>query len=90
LPGREGLLWDGVKLEIDRDNEAYAAIRAARSEAGKMGGRPKADESKKSKCFFEKAKKANEKGGKAVPTFRAYKRRSPTRYSFFPLPLQMA
>lgn len=37
LTGREELLWDGVKLDIDRDNERYSAVCEARSEAGKRG-----------------------------------------------------
>lgn len=37
LTGREELMWDGVKLDIDRDNEQYSAICEARSEAGRRG-----------------------------------------------------
>lgn len=37
LTGREELLWDGLKLDIDRDNERYAAVSQARSEAGRKG-----------------------------------------------------
>ena len=39
--GREALLWDGMRLDIDRDAEKYERTVAARSEAGKKGGRPK-------------------------------------------------
>lgn len=35
--GREELLWDGLRMEIDRDNESYADKVRARSEAGKLG-----------------------------------------------------
>lgn len=37
--GREALLWDGMRLDIDRDNENYSAIVTARSEAGKKGAK---------------------------------------------------
>ena len=37
LNGREELLWDGIKIDIDRDNERYNATCFARSEAGKRG-----------------------------------------------------
>lgn len=52
LTGREELLWDGFKLDIDRDNRKYEEISLINSENGKKGGRPrnqtKADESEKS------------------------------------------
>ena len=35
--GREALLWDGMRLDIDRDNESYAEAARIRSEAGKAG-----------------------------------------------------
>ena len=37
LSGREELLWDGIKIDIDRDNERYNATCSARSEAGRRG-----------------------------------------------------
>lgn len=37
LTGRESLLWDGMKLDIDRDNEKYDSLCTTRSEAGKRG-----------------------------------------------------
>ena len=37
LGGREGLLWDGIKLELDRDIKRYETTKAARSEAGQKG-----------------------------------------------------
>lgn len=35
--GREALVWDGMRLDIDRDNESYTATCSARAEAGKKG-----------------------------------------------------
>ena len=56
-------------IKLDADSQRYKEACAARSEAGKKGGRPKtnasdkkqmvSEESKKSKCFSEKAKKAD-------------------------------
>lgn len=37
LTGRESLLWDGMKLDIDKDNAKYNSLCAARSEAGQKG-----------------------------------------------------
>lgn len=37
LTGRESLLWDGLKLDIDKDNEKYNSLCMARSEAGQKG-----------------------------------------------------
>lgn len=37
LGGREGLLWDGIKLELDRDIKRYETTKAVRSEAGQKG-----------------------------------------------------
>lgn len=56
--GREELLWDGIKLDIDRDTEKYANVVAARSEAGKKGGRPK---KQKKQMLFEESKKSQDK-----------------------------
>ena len=60
-------MWDGMKLDIDRDNEAYLSMVKARPEAGKMGGRPKKQETngfsenqKKQKVFLE-SKKSQDK-----------------------------
>lgn len=62
-------VFELIKQQLDADSQRYKEACAARSEAGKKGGRPKANasdkkqmvstESKKSKCFFEKAKKAD-------------------------------
>jgi hypothetical protein len=37
LSGRESLLWDGIKLELDRDIKRYENTKAVRSEAGQKG-----------------------------------------------------
>ncbi len=62
-------VFELIKQQLDADSQRYKEACAARSEAGKKGGRPKAnasdkkqmfsEESKKSKCFSEKAKKAD-------------------------------
>ena len=62
-------VFELIKQQLDTDSQRYKEACAARSEAGKKGGRPKAnasdkkqmvsEESKKSKCFSEKAKKAD-------------------------------
>lgn len=63
--GREALLWDGMRLDIDRDNEAYASLLKARSEAGKLGGRPRKanafDEKQKKQKVFLESKKSQDK-----------------------------
>ena len=62
-------VFELIKQQLDADSQRYKEVCAARSEAGKNGGRPKTNasdkkqmvsaESKKSKCFSEKAKKAD-------------------------------
>ena len=62
-------VFELIKQQLDADGQRYKEACAARSEAGKKGGRPKtnasdkkqmvSEESKKSKCFSEKAKKAD-------------------------------
>ena len=62
-------VFELIKQQLDTDGQRYKEACAARSEAGKKGGRPKtnasdkkqmvSEESKKSKCFSEKAKKAD-------------------------------
>lgn len=37
LQGREELMWDGIKLDIDRDNERQKSMNKSRAEAGKKG-----------------------------------------------------
>jgi hypothetical protein len=65
LTGRESLLWDGMKLDIDRDNERYAIQASINSENGKKGGRPKkrtkANESEKNRMGFSKTEKSQDK-----------------------------
>ena len=62
-------VFEIIKQKLEEDTKRYEEVCAARSEGGKKGGRPKAnasdkkqmvsEESKKSKCFSEKAKKAD-------------------------------
>ena len=60
--GRESLLWDGMKLDIDRDNENYKALCDARSEAGKKGAsRRWQNYSKNSKCHLPYSKNSQDK-----------------------------
>lgn len=55
-----GIAFEFVRQDIDYTAQKYAETCAKRAESGKLGGRPKkANESKESKCFLEKAKKAN-------------------------------
>lgn len=60
--GNERFVWPAIKRDINESIRLEAEISKSRSEAGKLGGRPKEDESKKSKSFFEKAKKTMDKG----------------------------
>lgn len=53
LNGREELLWDGIKLDIDRDNKTYSDIVNLRSEAGKKGAAARwQTDSKNGKCHL--------------------------------------
>lgn len=67
MDGMTQIAFSFIKEQLDRDKERYEATCKKRSEAGKQGGRPKeekqmlSEESKKSKCFFEKANESNEK-----------------------------
>lgn len=63
--GREALLWDGMRLDIDRDNESYHTVVEARASAGKKGAavrwqRQKQD-GKNSKCHFANGKNGQDK-----------------------------
>lgn len=59
LNGREDLLWDSMKLEIDRDNGAYEALCAVRSEAGKKGADVRwQNDGKNSKCHLPYSKES--------------------------------
>ena len=68
--GREALLWDGMRLDIDRDAEKYERTVAARSEAGKKGGRPK--KQKKQMLFLESKKKPKQRQGRRQRQRRRY------------------
>ncbi|HCC35125.1 MAG TPA: hypothetical protein DEQ02_05620 [Ruminococcaceae bacterium] len=65
LTGREELLWDGMKLDIDRDNVNYAVRVAANATNGKKGGRPKnpikANESENNPLGFSETQKSQDK-----------------------------
>ena len=62
LSGREAVLWDMVRWQIDRDIEKYDAFADKQAENGKKGGRPKKPtETQKTQAFSGKPKKANTK-----------------------------
>ena len=67
LTGREELMWDGIKLDIDRDNVQYNAICEARSEAGRRGAETRWNnkshllDSKNSKSHLLDSKNSQEK-----------------------------
>ena len=81
MDGMTKMAFSFISEQLSRDKEKYESICKKRSEAGRNGGRPKAnadaenqdgiceeeenqtlsDESKKSKCFSEKANESNEK-----------------------------
>jgi hypothetical protein len=59
LSGREAVLWDMVRWQIDRDIEKYQAFADKQTENGKKGGRPKkTEETQETHGFSEKPKKA--------------------------------
>lgn len=58
--GNERFIWPAIRRDIDESLEAQEAISAARSEAGKQGGRPKA----KKANAFEESKKSQGQGTK--------------------------
>ena len=51
--GNERFIWPAIRRDIDESLQAQEATSAARSEAGKQGGRPKA---KKANAFSESKK----------------------------------
>lgn len=56
------IVFEMVRQDIDYTTQKYAETCAKRAESGRLGGRPKkANESKKSKCFFEKANESKRK-----------------------------
>ena len=63
LEGMTLMAFSFIKKQLDRDSEKYEKTVEKRKEAGKSGGRPKAngsdEEAKKANGFSEKAKKAN-------------------------------
>ena len=60
--GREALLWDGMRLDIDRDNERYSDVVNARSEAGKKGAKARwQTDSKNSKSHLPYGKNGQDK-----------------------------
>lgn len=60
------LVWEPIKRQMKRDLEHWESIKIKRSEAGKMGGRPKKQtEAKKPIALFDKQKKQS-KAKKAV------------------------
>lgn len=56
--GNERFIWPAIRRDIDESLEAQESISAARSEAGKQGGRPKA----KKANAFEESKKSHGQG----------------------------
>lgn len=56
LNGREDLVWDGIKIDIDMDNERYSAVCEAKSEAGRRGAEAR---------WSNKREKPNGKDGKS-------------------------
>ena len=67
LEGREALLWDGLKLDIDRDNDRYKATCEARKKAGQRGAEARwndkshDDDGKNSKCHSDDGKNGQDK-----------------------------
>lgn len=60
--GREALVWPGMRLDIDRDNEAYNETVASRSEAGKKGAMARwQKDGKNSKCHLPYGKNGQDK-----------------------------
>ena len=63
--GREALLWDGMRLDIDRDNESYISKCSARAIAGKKGADARWQghnkDSKNSKCHLPYGKNGQDK-----------------------------
>lgn len=63
--GREALLWDGMRLDIDRDNESYSEKCSARAAAGKKGAEARwqnhSKDSKNGKCHLPYSKNGQDK-----------------------------
>ena len=53
LSGREDLMWDGLKIDIDRDNERLKTVSTSRAEAGRKGAAKRwQSDGKNSKCHL--------------------------------------
>ena len=52
-------VFELIKQQLDADSQRYKEACAARSEAGKKGGRPKENASDKKQMVSEESKKAN-------------------------------
>ena len=60
--GREALLWDGMKLDIDRDNERQKSVNDSRAEAGRKGAKSRwQKDGKNSKCHLPYSKNSYDK-----------------------------
>ena len=60
--GREALLWDGMKLDIDRDNERQKSVNDSRAEAGRKGAESRwQKDGKNSKCHLPYSKNSYDK-----------------------------
>ena len=63
--GREALVWDGMRLDIDRDNESYTATCSARAEAGRKGAEARwqnhSKNSKNGKSYLPYSKNGQDK-----------------------------
>lgn len=65
LIGREELMWDGKKLEIDRDKERQNSVSNSRAEAGRKGAAARwqsdSKNSKDGKCHLPHGKNSQDK-----------------------------
>lgn len=73
LPGKEGILLDIAIDALLCDREERARISAVRSEAGKKGGKPKANANKQSNCY---QMQTNESKNEQLPQIRIKKKES--------------
>lgn len=71
LTGREELMWDGKKLEIDRDKERQNSVSNSRAEAGRKGAAARwqsdSKNSKDSKCHLPYGKNGYDKDKDYIP-----------------------
>ena len=61
LGGNERFLFPMMKAQIDRDITTFEEVSNARSEAGKLGGRPKNQTKAKKAIAFSESKKSKDK-----------------------------